>query len=242
MAVITTAAILENGLAEGGFYLMRLPFPTPCLPGQFVMLRLAGQLDPLLGRPISVFDWENRVVSLLYQPVGKGTKLLTQLRQGQGVFIQGPMGNGFPIAPGDATLIGGGVGIAPLYLLAKALKKQEPGRHIRIHLGFRERPALQTNYEAVCDELVLNIGGFVTDDVDFQPIGRTYYACGPTPMMRTAASRAKAKNATLYVSLEERMACGVGACLGCTCKTGGGNQRICKDGPVFLSGEVFLDV
>ena len=100
--------------------------------------------------------------------------------------------------------------------------------------------SMADTFRAVCDELVLNIGGYVTDDVDFDPNGKTYYACGPTPMMAAGAKKAEATGAKFYVSLEERMACGVGACLGCTVKTTQGNRRVCKDGPVFLSSEVLF--
>ena len=91
------AVITENAPAAGGFYLLRVPFPTECKPGQFVMVRPSGVLDPFLGRPISVFDWEDGVLSLLYQAVGKGTKLFTQLVPGQSLEVTGPYGNGFPL-------------------------------------------------------------------------------------------------------------------------------------------------
>ena len=233
------AVILENKPIEGGFFLMRLPFAARCLPGQFVMLRIPGVLDPFLGRPISVFDWEDGVLSLLYQVVGKGTRLFSTLQPGQTVEAQGPYGNGFPVLNQDYTLIGGGVAIAPLYLLAKAHRQAYPDRKVELHLGFREQPVLEQAYRAVCHRCTIDIGGFVTDTVDFSLPGRIYCACGPTPMMRAAATLAQAHNATLYVSLEERMACGVGACLGCTCQTASGNKRACKDGPVFLAQEVF---
>ena len=240
MAVSCKCKILENAAAEGGFWLIRLAFPEYCAPGQFVMLRVTEGLDPLLGRPISVYDYEDGVLSLLYQPVGRGTKQLTNLVAGQEAEVQGPLGYGFPLDEGDAVLIGGGVGIAPLYYLSKALKKADPERKVTVHLGFREQAAMKDVFAAVCDELVLNIGGYVTDDVDFDPNGKTYYACGPTPMMAAGAKKAEATGAKFYVSLEERMACGVGACLGCTVKTVHGNRRVCKDGPVFLSSEVLF--
>jgi len=241
MAVAGACKITENRPVSGGLYLLRLAFSAPCRPGQFVMLRIPGQLDPFLGRPISIFDHEGDTLSLLYQPVGRGTRLFTGLLPGQELEVQGPLGNGFPLCRGDAALIGGGVGIAPLYLLARALRAEEPGRRIRIHLGFREQPALEEEYRAVCDELKLNIGGYVTDGVDFSAPGTTFYACGPTPMLRAAANRAAEAGARLYISLEERMACGVGACLGCTIATAAGNRRVCKDGPVFLSSEVLFN-
>ena len=162
------------------------------------------------------------------------------LINGDEIEVTGPFGNGFPLEDADIVLIGGGVGVAPLYYLAKAHRAAYPDRKITVHLGFREKAMLTEEYSAVCDELILNIGGFVTDDVDYT-MDATYYACGPTPMMNAAAVKAREANAKLYVSLENRMACGAGACLCCTCKTKSGNKRACKDGPVFPAEEVFYE-
>lgn len=235
------AVILENKPVLSGFSLLTLPFPRECAPGQFVMLRVPGGYDPFLPRPISVYDWAEGKLTLLYQAVGRGTTAMAALLPGQEIEVTGPLGHGFPLLDADYVLIGGGVGIAPLYYLAKAHRRLYPARKRTIHLGFRETPLLEEEYRAAAEELQINIGGFVTDDVDFTREDAVYCACGPTPMMAAAAKLAKAAGAALYVSLEERMACGVGACLGCSIPTTAGNRRVCKDGPVFPAEEVFFD-
>lgn len=234
------AKIVDNKKLEGGFSLMTLEGVTMGRPGQFVMVRPGKGLDPLLGRPISLYNADEDHTYLLYQKVGRGTEMLQELREGDEIEVTGPFGNGFPLEDADIVLIGGGVGVAPLYYLAKAHRAAYPDRKITVHLGFREKAMLTEEYSAVCDELILNIGGFVTDDVDYT-MDATYYACGPTPMMNAAAVKAREANAKLYVSLENRMACGAGACLCCTCKTKSGNKRACKDGPVFPAEEVFYE-
>lgn len=234
------AKIVDNKKLEGGFSLMTLEGVKQGKPGQFVMVRATKGLDPLLGRPISLYNADEEHTYLLYQKVGRGTEMLQELRAGDEVEVTGPFGNGFPLEDADLVLIGGGVGVAPLYYLAKAHKAAFPERKITVHLGFREKAMLTEEYGEVCDELILNIGGFVTDDVDYTQ-DATYYACGPTPMMNAAAVKAREASAKLYVSLENRMACGAGACLCCTCKTKSGNKRACKDGPVFLAEEVFYE-
>ena len=234
------AKIVDNVKLEGGFSLMTLEGVTMGKPGQFVMVRPGKGLDPLLGRPISLYNADEEHTCLLYQKVGRGTEMLQELREGDEIEVTGPFGNGFPLEDADIVLIGGGVGVAPLYYLAKAHRAAYPDRKITVHLGFREKAMLTEEYSAVCDELILNIGGFVTDDVDYT-MDATYYACGPTPMMNAAAVKAREANAKLYVSLENRMACGAGACLCCTCKTKSGNKRACKDGPVFPAEEVFYE-
>jgi dihydroorotate dehydrogenase electron transfer subunit len=121
--------------------------------------------------------------------------------------------------------------------LCKELRASDPTRKIDVYLGFREESYLEQAFEQYADSVTLNIGGYVVSDVDFS-LDATYYACGPTPMLRAAAQTAEQANASLLVSLEKHMACGVGACLGCTCQTANGRKRVCKDGPVFDYREV----
>lgn len=207
--------------------------------GQFCMLRVPGALDPLLGRPISIFECggEMNETTFVYQKVGRGTAQFSLLLPGQTIEAQGPFGNGFPLAPGHAVVIGGGIGTAPLLQLVKELRASDPARIIEVFLGFREEAYCVSDFERYADSVSVNIGGIVTDGVNFSQ-DATYYACGPKPMLRAAAQKALAANARLFVSLEKRMACGVGACLGCTCQTAGGGKRVCKDGPVFDCREV----
>lgn len=231
------AVIVENVPLARDIYRMKLSGAPGGAAGQFVMLRVPGVLDPFLGRPVSLFDSEGDETSLVYQTVGRATALFSGLKSGQEIEARGPYGNGFPLVAGDAVLIGGGIGSAPLHLLSRALRAKEPARRIAVYLGFREEAYLENAFASYADEVRLNIGGFVTQDVDFAS-GAAYYACGPAPMLRAAARAADAAGARLYVSLEKRMACGAGACLGCSIKTPAGNRRVCKDGPVFDYREV----
>ena len=233
------AVILRNDAVAAGVYRMTLSGATPGRAGQFTMLRIPGALDPLLGRPISLFesDAETGETTFLYQTVGRGTAQFAARLPGQTIDAQGPYGNGFPLEPGPAVVIGGGIGTAPLHQLVKELRTADANRRIDVFLGFREEAYCVSEFERYAGSVSVNVGGIVTDGVNFST-GATYYACGPIPMLRAAAEKAEAANARLYVSLEKRMACGVGACLGCTCRTAGGGKRVCKDGPVFDIREV----
>ncbi len=234
------AVIAENAQIANGIFRMRVTGAPLGRAGQFYMLRRPDALDPFLGRPISVYevDADSGETTFVYHTPGRATTMFSAMLPGQALDVQGPYGNGFPLMDGHAVVIGGGIGIAPLYQLVKELRFKEPNRQIDIFLGFKEEAYLAEAFEAVADSVTVNVGGFVTQDVDFS-LDATYYACGPAPMMRAAAQAAREANAKLYVSLEKHMACGVGACLGCTCKTNGGNKRVCKDGPVFFFEEVF---
>ena len=233
------AEILQNEQVSDDFYLMKVKKENQAAMGQFYMLRAWNEY-PVLSRPISVFDADPETVSFLYKVVGKGTEIFTKLKAGDEITLDGPHGNGFPEVKGKIALVGGGVGIAPLYLTAKTLKKLDPDTKVDIYLGFSGQPILTDRYEAVADQVKVNVGGFVTDDID----PREYdfiLTCGPEIMMKVLyriCRDLKAK-APVYVSMENRMACGIGACLVCTCKTSKGNRRACKDGPVMLGNEVF---
>lgn len=233
------AEILQNEQVSDDFYLMKVKKENQAAMGQFYMIRAWNEY-PVLSRPISVFDADPETVSFLYKVVGKGTEIFTKLKAGDEITLDGPHGNGFPEVKGKIALVGGGVGIAPLYLTAKTLKKLDPDTKVDIYLGFSGQPILTDRYEAVADQVKVNVGGFVTDDID----PREYdfiLTCGPEIMMKVLYRKCrdlKAK-APVYVSMENRMACGIGACLVCTCKTSKGNRRACKDGPVMLGNEVF---
>ncbi len=230
----------SNKPVADGVFRMRVFGAPPGHAGQFYMLRRPDSLDPFLGRPISIYEAnaDSNEISFVYHTPGRGTALLSAMLPGQTLDVQGPYGNGFPLEDGPAVVIGGGIGIAPLYQLVKELRLKEPGRRVDVFLGFKEGAYLSEEFEKLADSVSVNIGGFVTQDVDFSRPA-AYYACGPAPMLRAAAQAARDARAKLYVSLEKRMACGVGACLGCTIRTSGGNKRVCKDGPVFFYEEVF---
>lgn len=233
--------ILSNQSLGEGFYLMRVEEKNHARMGQFYMLR-SWKEYPVLSRPVSVYDAEEESVSFLYKVVGKGTELLSGLKAGGEITLDGPHGNGFPELPDKKriALVGGGVGIAPLYLAAKSYKKENPDCTLDIYLGFSGTPVLTEKFEAVCDKMTVNAGGFVTDDIDPSAYD-AIITCGPVIMMKVLYQKCVKcqASAPLYVSMENRMACGIGACLVCSCKTKSGNRKVCKDGPVFLGSEVF---
>ena len=233
------AIITNNQQIATGIYRMRVSGAPLGRAGQFFMLRVPGALDPLLGRPISIseIDTISGETTFVYQTIGRGTAQFATLLPGQSIEAQGPYGNGFAPQNGHAVVLGGGIGTAPMLQLAKELRASDPARRIDAFLGFREEAYLVGDFERYCDSVTVNVGGIVTDAVDFSQ-NATYYACGPSPMLRAAARHADGANARLFVSLEKHMACGVGACLGCTCKTESGRKRVCKDGPVFDYREV----
>jgi dihydroorotate dehydrogenase electron transfer subunit len=233
------AIIQSNQQIAQGIWRMAIIGAQTGRAGQFFMLRVPGSLDMLLGRPISICqsDVASGETVFVYQTVGRGTAQFAKLLPGQQIDAQGPYGNGFSLKDGHAVVIGGGIGTAPMLQLAKELRADDPARRIDVYLGFREESYLERAFEPYADSVRVNLGGVVTDDVDFS-LHAQYYACGPAPMLRAAVIAADAANARLYVSLEKHMACGVGACLGCTCQTNSGRKRICKDGPVFDYREV----
>lgn len=233
--------VTSNRALGEDFYLMRVEEENNARMGQFYMLR-AWETYPVLSRPISVYDADKESVSFLYKVVGKGTELLCQLKEGDEITLDGAHGNGFPSLADKKriALVGGGVGIAPLYLAAKTYKKENPDCTVDIYLGFSGTPVLTEEFETVCDRLKVNVGGFVTDDIDPNAY-EAIVTCGPTIMMKVLYSKCVKCQAAapLYVSMENRMACGIGACLVCSCRTANGNRKVCKDGPVFLGSEVF---
>ena len=213
------AEILQNERVNEDFYFMKVKEKNQAAMGQFYMLRAWNEY-PVLSRPISVFDADPETVSFLYKVVGKGTEIFAELKAGDEITLDGPHGNGFPEVKGKVALVGGGVGIAPLYLTAKTLKKLDPDTTVDIYLGFSGEPILTDRYEQVADKVTVNVGGFVTDDID--PCQYDYImTCGPEIMMKVLYKKCKDMKAAapVYVSMENRMACGIGACLVCTCKT-----------------------
>ena len=233
--------VLSNERVDQDFFLMKVEEENRAQSGQFYMLR-SWDTYPVLSRPISVYDADAGSVSFLYKVVGQGTELLTHLEAGDAITLDGPHGSGFPELPGKKkiALVGGGVGIAPLYLAAKTYKAADPDCQVDIYLGFSGEPILTGEFEKVSDRETDNVGGFITDDID-----PTEYdaicTCGPVIMMKVLYEKCKKTGASapLYVSMENRMACGIGACLVCSCRTAGGNRKVCKDGPVFTGSEVF---
>lgn len=225
-------------------------------PGRFVHVKAESGNDPLLRRPISICeaDQEKGQFTMIYRAEGKGTQQLSAKQAGEYVDVLGPLGHGFPVeeaAPGStALLIGGGIGVPPLYYLSKQLIAKGV-RPVHV-LGFASKDDVfyQEQFAALGDTYLATVDGssgdkgFVTDIIDqYSLTFDVLYACGPTPMLK--ALDVKFKNSKGFLSLEERMGCGIGACYACVCKvqddpTGHEYRKICKDGPVFPIGEVVL--
>ena len=199
--------ILSNEKIAKDVYKMRLEGDTSHItaPGQFVNIKLDGKF---LRRPISVCDCEENVITIIYKVVGEGTEQMSNLKIGKMLNVLTGLGNGYDISKSTKPLlIGGGVGVPPMYFLAKKLIESVDGSY--------------------------GVKGFVTDafpdDYDY------FYTCGPLPMFKAVYDKTQCSG---QFSFEERMGCGFGVCMGCSCKTKYGNKRICKDGPVLVKEEI----
>ena len=211
-------------------------------PGQFVNLQMDGLF---LRRPISVFDWDDHSLTLIYKTVGKGTGMMCRMKPGEKLDILTGLGNGYHLSlAGDhPLLIGGGVGVPPLYGLAKALKKEN--KAVIAVLGFNTASDIfaEEDFRALgCDVIITTVDGsrgrkgYVTDALPESC--SYYYACGPTPMLRSVFKTCVSDG---EFSLEERMGCGFGACMGCSIQTRDGAKRVCREGPVFRKEELLWD-
>lgn len=220
-------------------------------PGQFISVYTKNEAK-LLPRPISICEIDDKKTALriVYRKAGKGTEEFSKYRSGASVNILGPLGNGFPICDEKAILIGGGIGIPPMLELAKTLESEKT-----IVVGYRNSEMFLNNDLACYAKLVVatedgSVGtkGNVIDAIREQNVsGSVIYACGPIPMLRGVKEYAREKGIKAYISMEEKMACGVGACLGCVCKSTNvddhskvNNKRICADGPVFNAEDIEL--
>ncbi len=223
-------------------------------PGQFVSLYTKDG-SKLLPRPISICEVQDNAIRLVYRVVGYGTKEFSGYREGEKVSLLGPLGNGFTLKNKKAVLVAGGIGIPPMLELAKQLRRESPSLSVTAVLGYRDSNTfLVDDIKKYADVVIatddgsLGVKGNVIDAIRKEKIeAQIFYACGPTPMLRGLKNYAEEINVEAQISLEERMACGIGACLACVCKTKEidehshvHNARICKDGPVFDSREVEL--
>ena len=245
--------INQQSLAEG-VYSMVLSTKAAeyAIPGQFISI-FSNNGSKLLPRPISICEIDKNAGTLrvVYRVVGEGTTEFSKLTAGDEIEIMGPLGNGFPLEGDKAIVIGGGIGVPPMLELAKQL----PGTVTAV-MGYRNDDMFLTEeFTDVASELIIatddgsvGVHGTVVDAMKENELNAdVIYACGPKPMLRGVAEYAKEHGIKCYVSMEERMACGVGACLGCVCQSTEkddhshvNNKRVCKDGPVFLSTEVVL--
>ncbi len=225
------------------------------LPGQFVMLRVSENMDPLLARPFGISSLPSRSsLELIYRVVGKGTSLLTQRKAGSSLHILGPIGNGFPLPEKGTTpvLIAGGSGFPPLHFFS-----MKAGRRAHLFIGARNKDCLPPIRIVKSFSHIVAKMHLATDDGSAGRQGVTtdllsafltamerkthlvLYACGPHAMLSEVSKIAAMHSLPCYVSMEERMACGVGACMGCSVEMKTGEyKRVCKDGPVFASQDI----
>ena len=241
----TIFTIKENKALTSSVYKMLLVGDTSDITncGQFVNIQIDGLF---LRRPISVCDCEGDTLTLIYKVVGKGTEEMKDMRSGDKLDVLTGLGNGYDTSlSGDRPLLlGGGVGVPPLYMLCKKLIAE--GKHPSVILGFN------TKEEVFCKEEFAKLGvkvtvttvdgsegikGFVTDAMKNEDYSY-FYTCGPEPMLKAIY---KASSTEGQFSFEERMGCGFGACMGCSCKTITGYKRICKEGPVMKKEEILWE-
>lgn len=210
-------------------------------PGQFVEVQVNSDSKVLLRRPISIndIDFQTNEISLIIQTVGQGTKELAKINEGKEINLVYPLGNGFNIEGENPLLVGGGVGIAPLLYLAKNFHAK--GIKPKVLLGFRSQEQMidLKEYEKYADVYIStqdgSVGskGLVTENEIFTQSYDTIYTCGPTPMMKAISDYSLKNNIKCYASLENKMACGIGACLCCVQNTTEGHKCTCTEGPVF---------
>ena len=234
--------VTENRKIVPSVYEMTLSGDTSAItaPGQFVNIQLDGFF---LRRPISVCDCEDGTLRLIYKVVGKGTEAMSGLTSGTELDILTGLGNGYntEVSGDKPLLLGGGVGVPPMYMLCKKLLAE--GKDVTVILGFNTESEVfyEEEFKALGAKVLVTtadgskgIKGFVTDamnEVDYS----YFYTCGPEPMLKAVYNKSTTSG---QCSFEERMGCGFGACMGCSCKTKYGNKRICKDGPVLVKEEI----
>ena len=227
-------------------------------PGNFIEIRVSDQTEPFLRRPISIYnlDKENGILEFIFQVKGKGTKILANKEAGEGIDIIGPLGFGtFKYENySNIAVIGGGIGVFPLYELSKCAKKDN--KTVSTYLGFRNEDyvVLEEEFKNVSDKLLITTDdgsygqegfaiNFLKEDLEKQKVD-CIYACGPLPMLRAIRTLAIEKDIPCQISLEEKMGCGLGVCLGCAVKTARSTEEnpeywhVCKGGPVFQAKDV----
>lgn len=252
--LIEEASIISNEPLSDGYFVLTLSSPQIASlshPGQFVNISVSDSLDPLLPRPISIYDADKSKgqLKILYFTKGKGTKILSGKQAGEIITITGPHGNYFATNAKNVLLVGGGFGTAPLSYFAKSNKD----KNIFVAIGGRNKDLIfcQDDFRKCgitplisTDDGSLGKKGLVTDCVreilEKEEI-EAIFTVGPIPMMKAVSELAKAKNTPIFVSMEEKMACGIGVCFGCACKTNTGNKTVCTNGPIFKASEVFFE-
>lgn len=233
--------ITENRKIAKNTYLMRLSGDTSEIvrPGQFVNIRLD---EKYLRRPISVCDREGDMLTLIYKAVGSGTLMMSEMKPGKNLDLLTGLGNGYDTGKSgeNPLLVGGGAGVPPLYLLCRELIAQGKRPTVIMGFGSADEVFFESEFSSLGADVIVTTAdgsrgtkGFVTDAIND---GYSYvYTCGPEPMLRAVYS---AVNTGGQFSFEERMGCGFGACMGCSCRTKYGYKRICRDGPVLEKEEI----
>lgn len=239
-----TSKVLSNTEISEGIFKLYIEGSFQVKPGQFYMLS-AWEGEALLPRPISIHETDERGIYFLYEAKGKGTKILSTLCENDVVQLLGPLGNGFDtdILKGKIAIVTGGMGIAPVKQLVKKINAAK----VDLYCGFRDNSygledmhKYTNNIYMASEKGSVGFKGYITDI--FRPYEYdAVLCCGPEPMMLKLVKMCREYNTPIYVSMERFMACGIGACLVCTCSTVYGNKRTCKDGPVFLGEELMLD-
>lgn len=244
MKYFTSSVINQTRLTEDIFVLTVERHGAPAAAGQFFMLKCWDK-ELTLMRPISIFKADENMLSFMYRVVGQGTRKLSELNAGDTIQLLGALGTGYPIGQmyGKVALVGGGLGIPPLCQTAKELTLH--GVHVDAYIGYRDQLFAVEDFEPHCQGIYIstetgNEGyhGFITDLLKPEQYNAVF-TCGPEVMMRKVAAMCAEKQTACWCSMEHRMACGIGACLGCSIRTTGGMKRVCKDGPVFRADEIF---
>ena len=237
---VCNSKILKNEQVVDNIYKLVLEFRDEIIPGQFFMLKTLNN-EFLLPRPISVNDCDDNTVTFLYRVEGSGTKVMSNLIEGVEIQAFGPLGNGFDVEKlkGKVAVVGGGIGIAPLLYLVKRL-----GKKADVYLGFRDTTYEIDEFKKYANKVLVatedgSVGqkGFVTGLINFNDYD-CVVTCGPQIMMDAIMDECEKNKTVCFVSLEKRMACGLGACLGCVVQTIDGMKRVCKDGPIFEKSEL----
>ncbi len=244
MKYFTSSVINQTRLTEDIFVLTVERHGAPAAAGQFFMLKCWDK-ELTLMRPISIFKADENMLSFMYRVVGQGTRKLSELNAGDTIQLLGALGTGYPIGQmyGKVALVGGGLGIPPLCQTAKELSQQ--GVQVDVFLGYRDQLFAVEDFEPHCHGIFISTEtgsegykGFITDLLKPEQYDAVF-TCGPEVMMRKVTALCAEKQTACWCSMEHRMACGIGACLGCSIRTTEGMKRVCKDGPVFPAKEIF---
>lgn len=233
--------ILSNKALTSSVFKMVLEGDTSSItrPGQFINIQLDGYY---LRRPISISDYDDKTITIIYKVVGHGTEAMSTLKEDTKLDCLVGLGNGYDtsLTNKSALVLGGGVGVPPLYGLCKKLLNE--GKSVRVVLGFNTKEEIfyEEEFKKLGAEVIVTtvdgsygVKGFVTDAIDYEY--DYFYTCGPLPMLKAVYNKTTTSG---QFSFEERMGCGFGACMGCTQKTTNGYKRVCKEGPVFVKEEI----